>query len=248
VSLDGPDAVTHDGFRRVRGSFAQTQRIIEAVCELGVPLQINSTVSRRTLPTLEGLARHAEQWPLTLWAVFFLIQTGRGAGLEQITAGECERVLRWLHDLSSRVPFGIKTTEAPHYRRVAWDAGRGATDAAARPPAAAPALVRARRAVNDGNGFVFIDHVGEICPSGFLPVGCGNVRDAQLVDVYRHHPVFTRLRDASALQGRCGRCRYRTICGGSRSRAFHTSGDMLESDPLCAYDPGPEVEPPVAAG
>ena len=99
--------------------------------------------------------------------------------------------------------------------------------------------------MGDGNGFVFVDHVGQICPSGFLPVACGNVRTTSLVDVYRQDEVFLRLRDADGLQGKCGRCRFREICGGSRSRAFAATGALTASDPLCVYQPGPGVEPPV---
>lgn len=232
VSLDGPDAETHDAFRRVRGSFMYTMKIIDAVTELGLPLQINTTVSRRTLSTLHAVADRVSEFQLTLWAVFFLIQTGRGASLDQISAEECEDVLRWLDDLSRRVPFGIKTTEAPHFRRVM-------TEAAADPAANVfrrPQL-RAPRAVNDGNGFVFVDHTGQICPSGFLPMPRGNVRDGCLVDVYRHDDVFMRLRDADALSGRCRRCEFRQICGGSRARAFVVTGDAFASDPLCVYEP-----------
>jgi radical SAM protein len=240
VSLDGPDPETHDGFRRVRGSFMYTMKIIDAVTELGLPLQINTTVSRITLPTLHAMAERVAQFPLTLWAVFFLIQTGRGAALDQITAEECEEVLRWLHDLSGRVPFGIKTTEAPHFRRVIAQAEASAT-AGERSPSAHSLFrrpqLRAPRAVNDGNGFVFIDHVGDICPSGFLPMRRGNVRTASLVDVYQQDEVFLKLRDANALEGRCGACEFREVCGGSRSRAFAATANPFETDPLCAYVP-----------
>lgn len=250
VSLDGPDPQTHDRFRRVRGSFMYTMKIIDAVTELGLPLQINTTVSRITLPTLRAMADRVGQFPLTLWAVFFLIQTGRGAALDQISAEECEDVLRWLHDLSDRVPFGVKTTEAPHFRRVIAQAGsaHGPQSPVLSSGAPGPSLfkrpqLRASRAVNDGNGFVFIDHLGEICPSGFLPMARGNVRNASLAEVYRNDEVFRELRNADALNGRCGRCEFREVCGGSRSRAFAATGDPFGTDPLCVYDPGSVTEP-----
>lgn len=249
VSLDGPTPETHDAFRRVRGSYAWTMRIIDATSELGLPLQINSTISRWTLPHLEAMARRVSEMPVTLWALFFLVQTGRGSSLEQITPGECEGVLNYLYDLSLTSPFGIKTTEAPHYQRVVWQREQ----ARFRQGLSSGAVerrrqLRAPRSVNDGNGFAFVDHVGNICPSGFLPAQRGNVRTADLADVYRHDPVFMRLRDEHALVGKCGRCRFRTICGGSRSRAFAATGEPMASDPLCIYEPGPTIEPLVGCG
>jgi AdoMet-dependent heme synthase len=247
VSLDGPTPEIHDAFRRVRGSYDWTMRIIDAAIELGLPLQINSTISALTLPHLDAMAARVAELPVTLWALFFLIQTGRGASLEQISADDCERVLNYLYDLSLTSPFGIKTTEAPHYHRVVWQ--RDHQRAAAGLPTRAVERrrqLRAPRSVNDGNGFVFIDHLGNICPSGFLPSPCGNVRMTSLIDVYRQADLFRRLREPNALLGKCGRCAFRGICGGSRSRAFASTGAVMASDPLCAYDPGPNVEPLIA--
>jgi MoaA/NifB/PqqE/SkfB family radical SAM enzyme len=236
VSLDGVDAETHDRFRGVRGSFDWTMKIIDAVTDLGIPLQVNTTVARITLPQLQAVAQRMRELPVVLWAVFFLIATGRGASLEQITARECEDVLRYLNDLAGRVPFGIKTTEAPHYQRVALEHPWG--DGTRRP--------YAQRSVTDGNGFVFIDHLGQICPSGFLPVTCGSVRRDSLIAVYRGHALFVALRDPGRLEGKCGRCPFREVCGGSRARAYAASGSPFASDPLCVYDPpsspGPAVD------
>ena len=252
VSLDGPTPETHDAFRRVAGSFAWTKRIIDAAIDLDLPLQINSTISKRTLPYLETLTEHMRDLPVTLWALFFLIQTGRGAALEQISAEECERVLTYLYDLSLTAPFGIKTTEAPHYQRVVWQrehTEKSATAEKCSPSLSASSVVnrrrqlRAPRSVGDGNGFVFVDHLGNICPSGFLPAPRGNVRHAQLGNVYRSDDMFVRLRSADALRGKCGRCEFREICGGSRSRAFAATGAVMASDPLCVYDPGPVRQP-----
>jgi radical SAM protein len=238
VSLDAPDAERHDAFRGVRGSYDWTMRIIRTAIDLGLPLQINSTISRMTLPWLDEMTERVSQLPVTLWALFFLIQTGRGASLEQVTADECEHVLRHLYDLSLTVPFGIKTTEAPHYQRVIRqrDAEREHAGLPTR-TAERQRQLRAPRSVNDGNGFVFIDHVGNICPSGFLPLPRGNVKEGRLREVYREDEAFLRLRNPDALHGKCGRCEFRTVCGGSRSRAFAATGALMASDPLCVYDP-----------
>ena len=243
VSLDGPTPEAHDAFRRVRGSYGWTMRIIEEATALGLPLQINSTISKATLPQLESMAERISQLPVTLWALFFLVQTGRGVGIEQIAADECERVLNDLYELSLTSPFGIKTTEAPHYQRVVWQRERERSPLG--PPSGAVERrhqLRAPRGVNDGNGFVFVDHIGSICPSGFLPIPRGNVRTSDLGDVYRTDEVFLRLRNANALLGRCGRCRFREICGGSRARAFAATGAVMAADPLCAYEPGTTEE------
>jgi radical SAM protein len=242
VSLDGPDAETHDAFRRVRGSYDWTMKIVDAVTDLGIPLQINTTIGRLTYPHLEAMAERIRQLPVTLWATFFLIATGRGAALDQISAHECERVLHFLHDLASTVPFGIKTTEAPHYHRIALQ--RGPTGPSGAGSAAPPQRqARSPRSVTDGNGFLFVDHVGQICPSGFLPMVCGNVRRQSLVEIYRTHELFVRLREPDALEGKCGRCEYRQICGGSRARAYFATGSPCGPDPLCAYEPRSVPDP-----
>lgn len=244
VSLDGPDAASHDAFRRVRGSYDWTMRIIESAIALDLPLQINTTVSRITLPHLRAMAGRMAELPITLWAVFFLVQTGRGASLDQVSAAECEDVLGYLYELSLTSPFGIKTTEAPHYQRVVQQRER-AREAAGLPSLALERRrqLRATRSVGDGNGFVFVDHLGNICPSGFLPMTRGNVRTGTLESTYRHDPVFRTLRDADRLAGKCGTCEFRTTCGGSRSRAFAATGDALGSDPLCAYVPASYATP-----
>ena len=237
VSLDGATPEAHDAFRGVRGSHRYTMRIIERARALALPLQINTTVSRQTVADLPALARQVEEFGVVLWALFFLIPVGRARADQGLSGGEIERVLDWAADLATRAQFGIKTTEAPHYFRVLAERGR------------APDVVgRAGRAVTDGNGFLFIDHVGTICPSGFLPMAAGNVRRDDLVAVYRDHPLFTSLRDPSRLGGRCGRCEYRERCGGSRARAYAATGDPLAEDPGCAYEPARVARPAVIAG
>jgi radical SAM protein len=243
VSLDGATAEAHDAFRGVRGSHRHTMRIIERAQVLGLPLQINTTVCTHTRNDLPALARQMGEFGVVLWALFFLIPVGRAQADQGLGPNEIETVLHWAAQLSRHVPFGIKTTEAPHYHRVLAERSRSRLDP---PPVgecggrvAAPAskIARAGRAVTDGNGFVFIDHVGNICPSGFLPIPAGNVRRDDLMTVYREDPLFLALRDPARLGGRCGRCEYREQCGGSRARAWALSGDLLGEDPGCSYQP-----------
>lgn len=237
VSLDGATAGAHDDFRGVRGSHRFTMRIVEHARTLGLPLQINTTVCRRTVADLPALSRQVEALGAVLWALFFLIPVGRARADQGLAAGEIERVLEWAADLAPGVPFGIKTTEAPHYHRVL--AGRAAGAGAGRAGGRGDLVGRAGRAVTDGNGFLFIDHRGQICPSGFLPVPAGAVRTDDLVAVYRDSPLFRTLRQPSRLEGRCGRCEHRETCGGSRARAWAATGRLLAEDPGCAWEPAP---------
>jgi radical SAM protein len=245
VSLDGATAAAHDTFRGVRGSHRHTLRILERARKLGISVQINTTVCRQTVDELPDLVSQLEAIQPTLWALFFLIPVGRGQASQALSAEAIEGVLHWAAALAERASFGVKTTEAPHYvrvvaarRRVARLAASAADGAFGPPRVARPdAIGRARRAVTDGNGFVFIDHVGRIYPSGFLPIPAGNTRTHDLRTVYREDPLFRALRDPARLGGRCGRCEYRAHCGGSRARAYATTGDPLAEDPGCVYQP-----------
>ena len=98
-------------------------------------------------------------------------------------------------------------------------------------------LGRAPKGVNDGNGFVFISHIGDVYPSGLLPIKAGNVRTTPLADIYRNSPIFQDLRNPDKYKGKCGVCEFRHVCGGSRSRAYAMTGDYMESEPFCVYIP-----------
>ena len=243
LSIDAADPAVHDAFRGFRGSFARTLQAMDAARAEGLALQVNTTVCASNVDELERLADALTGWGVVLWAVFFLVPTGRGRRLSMISAAEHERVLGWLHDLRDTVPFDVKATAAPQFRRIAAQRARARGDDAA--PAAgagyrfADGLDRPARGVNDGRGFMFISHRGEIMPSGFLPLSAGNVRTSDPVAVYRDAPLFRHLRDPALLEGKCGRCEFREVCGGSRARAFAVTGNPLASDPSCPYEPAP---------
>ncbi len=244
LSLDGATAQSHDAFRGVDGSYAWTLEGARAVVERGIPLQINTMVTRDTAAELPAIYEVVRDLGITRWALFFLIATGRGQGLAEVTPAESERVLNWIWRRAAdpTTPFAIKTTEAHHYRRIGFTklARRAAPDDVAQRPLEAIVASPMGRGfgIRDGNGIVFVSHTGEIYPSGFLPLAAGNVRRGDsLVDVYRHHPLFVGLRDADRLEGKCGVCPFRRICGGSRARAYAATGNPLGSDPLCPYVP-----------
>jgi len=245
LSLDGPDAGSHDAFRGEAGSFESTLRAAEAVQDAGIPLQINTTVCERTVDDLPAIRDRVADLGAVLWSVFFLVPVGRGAVLDGISPERAELVMAWLADVAEEAPFGLKTTEAPHYRRVRQQrtAETGAGDRVRDETGdgdgtgGRPSGGNRRSGIVAGDGFAFVSHTGEVYPSGFLPESAGTVPEADVVDVYRNSDLFESLRDRDQLQGKCGACPYRAVCGGSRSRAYATTGDPLASDPLCSYVP-----------
>ncbi len=235
VSIDGSTAERHDAIRQVPGSFAQTIAAIRWAKEVGLPLQINTLVCAETYDDIPNIGRLLIELDVERWSVFFLVPTGRGKVLGDITPEQAEQLLHWLYEFSQEAPFAIKTTEAHHYRRIAVERARGNGQR--------NALASLRRGfgIRDGSGIMFISHIGEIYPAGFLPIVVGNVRADDPVTVYRHHPLFVALRDPDRFRGKCGVCEYRRICGGSRARAYAVLGDPLASDPLCAYEPNAQA-------
>ncbi len=217
LSLDGARAEVHDGFRGVKGSFDRTLTAMQAVSDLDARLQIGSSVSRRTVADLPAMVSLLAD-KVDLWSLFFHVPTGRGQTEDMLDASEHEEVLRWL--ATTEFPFMVRTTASPTFRRVLVQLGN--------PPGPG---------VNDGNGFAFVSHLGDVCPSGFLQLAAGNVRDQPLAHWYRDSELFKSLRDPDLLEGKCGRCDFKKLCGGSRARAWALTGNPLAADPTCAYEP-----------
>ncbi len=250
VSMDGASAATHDAFRGMSGSFARTLDAVRWANEAGLPVQINTTFSRRNLGEIDAIVALMEQLKITLWSVFFLVPTGRGKLDDLLSAEEFEQVFARLYQLSRSASFDIKTTEAQHYRRFVLQQKVAERNRGTRPEAAAKVedtVGRAPRGLNDGKGFVFISHTGEVFPSGFLPLTAGNIRNQPLAQIYRESPLFQSLRDTSRLEGKCGACEFRNICGGSRARAYALTGNPLGEEPCCVYVPRGYRLPPAQA-
>jgi AdoMet-dependent heme synthase len=246
ISLDGPGAEIHDAFRRVPGSYDWTLCAVRWAREIGLPVQINTTITRHNLQYLDAMIALLEQLDIVLWSVFFLVPTGRGSTIDLISAEEFEQVFEKLYETSRRVKFDIKSTEAQHYRRFLLQRrteekrkGNGQSLPPMLGTSTTDGIGRAPRGINDGKGFVFVSHLGEVFPSGFLPVSVGNVRKQSLTDLYRHSPLFVSLRDSTNLKGKCGVCEFREICGGSRARAYALTGDVFAEEPCCVWKPKP---------
>lgn len=238
TSLDGPSARIHDAFRGVSGTFENSVHALGWAAEFNIPVQINTTVTSETLPHLtemyDLLSREFAP-PVRRWSLFLLVPVGRGQELGIPTAQEVEDLFAWVYDVARNAPFHVGTVEAPHYRRywmqrkLAEGISHDEIDKLA---------MRMGFGVRDGNGVIFVSHKGEVYPAGFLPYPLlGNVREEALSTLYRNSPHLAELRDMDALKGKCGACDFRWMCGGSRARAYGMTGDPMESDPFCAYEP-----------
>jgi AdoMet-dependent heme synthase len=246
ISLDGARPATHEGIRGVEGHFDRTLAAIRLLREHGFVVQVNTVAMRENVEELPEVAALLDRLDANVWEVFFLVRTGRGVQLEELTPAENGDLCHFLYD-ASRYGFVVRTVEAPFFRRVA--AGRngdgppdGLGPLYARlsgrlaellgPPRSSPKAQT--KGTRDGKGIVFVGHDGDVYPAGFLPVTVGNVRERSLARIYRESPLLQDIR-AGRFSGRCGTCEFRDLCGGSRARAFAATGDPLGDDPACPF-------------
>ncbi|MBI5883849.1 MAG: radical SAM protein [Elusimicrobia bacterium] len=234
--IDGPDAVSHDSFRKEEGAFEQSLKAIETARAAGVRVAVRTSVAEWNYPHIDRIIALVDTLSLSCWEPHFLVPVGRVRSLRGISAQDFEDVFERLHKLSLSASYDVKVSEAPHYKRFSLQKTEAGAETK-RPAAGCGAGQAPEQAVNSGNGCVYIDHVGNICPSPWLPLAAGNVRTHPLAETYRDAHPFRELKDPKLLKGRCGVCEYNRVCGGSRARAWAVTGDFLETDPYCAYTP-----------
>ncbi len=247
ISLDGPNAEVHDAFRGFEGSFERTLEMLRNARELELPVQVNTSITRRNAHLIDEIAELLSKQGIKMWSVFFLVPVGRGVEEQRIRPEEYEQVFARLWKHAQNQPFAVKTTEAPHYRRYVLEQGGN--------PLAGPrtgqgeigsggeavhrsGTHRAPLGVTDGRGIMFVSQNGQIFPAGFLPIACGQFPRDSVVDVYQTHPLFRSLQDPNQYKGICGGCDFRFVCGGSRARAYAVTGDPLGAEPDCLFEEG----------
>ena len=226
LSIDGPNPAVHDAFRGFDGSFAKALEMLNYAERLDLPVQVNTSITKRNFRLIDSIASMLTSPAVKMWSVFFLVPVGRGLEETSIEPAEYLDVFESLARLAKEKPFAIKTTEAPHYRAFLLKRGED-------PLAGRSSRARAPLGVTDGRGIMFVGHNGEINPAGFLPISCGRFPNDSVVDVYRNHPLFRALQNPDNYKGKCGACEYRTVCGGSRARAYAVFGDPLAEEPDC---------------
>jgi len=227
ISLDGPDAVSHDDLRQVPGAFSQACEGIKRARKAGLEFQINSTITRRNIKMFPQLMNLAKELGAKAHHIFLLVPTGRAKEMidEELTPSEYEKALQFLAKEKKGSSLEIKITCAPHFNRVLLQEHSGAVSSLA------------GRGCMGGVSFCFISHTGDVQPCGYLEIKCGNVREHGLKRAWFESEVFNNIRDWSKYKGKCGVCEFKVVCGGCRARAFALSGDYLAEGPYCIYEP-----------
>lgn len=236
VSLDGSTRESHDSFRGVDGAFDGALRGIELAKEAGIEFQINTTISKMNLEEIPRIQELAVRLGAVAHHIFLLVPTGRGKYLidQEIDAQEYEKTLNWFYDQRDQSPLQLKATCAPHYYRILRQRAR---EDGIKVTFDTHGLDAVTRGCLGGVGFCFISHRGIVQPCGFLQVNSGDVTQESFADIWRGSKVFLTLRDYDDLKGKCGDCEYKRVCGGCRARAFEATGDFMEAEPLCSFEP-----------
>ncbi len=236
ISLDGPDAETHDAFRKVEGSFKGSLQGIEMAKKGDLEFQINTTITQANLHLIPDILRLAVDLGAIALHIFLLVPTGRGKELkdQKISGLDYEKTLHWFYDQIDKVPLQLKATCAPHYYRILRQRAKKEGKKITPKEFGLDAMTRG---CLGGISFCFISHVGQVQPCGYLEVNCGNVREMPFPKIWSSSEVFQRLRNINSYQGKCGRCEFKKVCGGCRARAYEISGDYMAEEPYCIYEP-----------
>ncbi len=237
ISIDGPDAASHDDFRAEPGAFAGAMRGIEAMKAGGMEFQINTTITTANLQQIKEIHDMTLRIGAAAHHIFLLVPTGRGRDLAQqaITAADYEETLHWFHEQSMTCEIQLKATCAPHYFRIMHQNKRRGEKPVKK---AGGHFHESTRGCLGGITFCFISHVGQVQPCGYLELDCGSVQKRSFGEIWEKSEVFCNLRDYGKYGGKCGRCEFIKVCGGCRARAYEATGDYLSEEPLCLYEPG----------
>ncbi|MDR3556072.1 MAG: heme b synthase [Syntrophobacteraceae bacterium] len=236
ISLDGADARSHDAFRKVPGAFQGALRGIALAREAKLDFQINTTITRANIAEFPQIHDLVVSLGAVAHHIFMLVPMGRGKDLAQdsISAEEYEKTLHWFYDRRDKAPLQLKATCAPHYYRIMRQRARSDGTQISFETFGLDAMTRG---CLGGTGFVFISHLGQVQPCGYLELDCGNVREKSFRDIWLDSPVFQNLRDLKRYEGKCGKCEFIRVCGGCRARAHELSGNYMAEEPLCLYEP-----------
>ncbi|MFQ5592817.1 MAG: radical SAM protein [Anaerolineae bacterium] len=226
LSLDSLHPDRHDAFRGMPGAWRRTVEAVDACRRHRLAVQVQATVTRANYAEIPDLIAFAAAQGADAFNLFFLVCTGRGQQMADITPAQYETTLSSLVEAQRkyRGRMLIRARCAPHFRRLAH--------------ARSAELAASAAGCMAGTGYCRVTPEGDVTPCPYLPLAAGNLRGESLLDIWETAPVFQQLR-RPALQDRCGACEYALMCGGCRARAFAASGDLMAEDPWCDYQPEP---------
>ncbi|HLA47711.1 MAG TPA: SPASM domain-containing protein, partial [Nitrospinota bacterium] len=261
---------THDKFRAIPGSFNKAVEGIKNLIERGVSAQINTTIAKHNYKELPEILDLALKLGVDALHTFLLVPVGCGVDIaedQMVSADVYEEILNWFYDQSKLHPIDLKATCAPHYFRVRAERILKEKKAGLKPTPFIPHGTRLKAGHVDkvtipksggtvkasthglsamtkgclaGTGVCFISHKGEVFPCGYLPAKAGDVRKEPFKDIWHFSKVFGNLRNPDLLKGKCGICEFKHICLGCRARAYSATGDYLDEEPFCSYNPSGE--------
>jgi AdoMet-dependent heme synthase len=230
LSLDALDGDRHDRFRRVRGAWQNTVEGAEILNRTGLPFIVQTTAGSHNLGELEAIADFAhDRLAAKVWNLYFLVPTGRGQFVSDISPAQYDEVLASLFRIQRKYDgrMLVNAKCAPHYIKTALEHG-------------APIRTYAGGAGGcpAGTHYMGIRPNGDVTPCPYLPVFAGTLRSASLTDLWASSELFAGIRRRGSLGGRCGACELNAQCGGCRARAYGMTGDLMAEDPLCTHEPG----------
>ena len=248
ISLDGATSDTHDQLRCLDGAFDKAIEGINHLRAENVPFQINMTLTRHNAHQLEDLYELAKTLGAVAVHIFMLVPVGCGETLtenDMLTTAEYEQKMLEICLLDQKSEIQIKVTCGPHYERITRQ--QGLQQSRPTPPGHPHIPGRTghqgkSRGCLAGMGVIFVSHEGEVMPCGYLPVNCGNILETPLKDIWYNNTDLAKMRDSSILEGKCGLCGYRNVCGGCRARAFAETGNYMAQEPFCAYVPPEQTQ------
>lgn len=236
ISLDGASPQEHDEFRKMPGAFEGALRGIHILKEVGIPFQINTTITAVNAKELPRVHELAKKLGAVAHHIFLLVPVGRGKELskESLPPEKYEELLHWFYEQRKNTNLHLKATCAPHYYRILRERAKAEGIEVNYETFGLDAITRGCLA---GVGFCFIGYNGIVQTCGYLEVPCGDLRKNTFKEIWENSEVFNKLRNFKLYKGKCGSCEYIRVCGGCRARAYEATGDYLEEEPLCTYQP-----------